>query len=327
MQGVWSRDASGFGTGGHLSVHLRNGSVEARIQSEDDSYQIQWPVVRGTLNQVAVEFGDDTGFRLHVNGSLVMEDAYSGGTVGNQNDLVVGASKMSYVPDGSTPDWESPFFGNVRVSEYYMGRYDFSGRWGLPPITPPPPVDSLSIEVAQIDHGQVVPTMEWGGQPVQADYFTVRFTPIAEAAYIVRMVDGDTLDHRGIWQEVRLPVAGGDWVVLCTGACSGDPTWVGWALHNERTGSSCMAPRSGWTSEGTLPCVTKEHIISRNERNNDCVGGRYWAKHDSEIECNFNIKSAMSSSFIFPRGTNPVLRFEVFDAQRQRIGYWERRVA
>jgi len=163
--------------------------------------------------------------------------------------------------------------------------------------------------------------VEWNGQPTQVDYFSVRFTPIMEAEYIVRFVDGDTLDaHGGIWMPAVLPVAGAGWHVTESDAS-------GWRMYHEDTGAVCTAPIGGWTTDGTLPCITRAEIIAKNKRNNDCVGGRYWAKHDSEIECNFNIESALRATFNFPRGTNPVLRFEVFDANRQRLGYWERRVS
>lgn len=319
-QGIWSRDASGYQGGGHLSVWINDGSVRARIQSDSVSYQLQWPVVANAINQAAVEFGDDTGFRLHVNGALAMSDPYTGGTVGNDNDIAVGAAKQNYNPDGSTPEYNNPLDGTVRVSEFYAGRYDFSGRWGLPPLPPPPPVDSLAIEVAQIDHGQVVPLVNWDGQPTQVDYFSVRFTPIREAAWIVRYVNGDTLDHHGIWQPATLPVAGGPWRVSMSDA-------TGWRMYNEDTGELCNAPISGWTVDGTSPCVTRDEMMSYIERNNDCVGGRYWAKHNSEIECNFNINISQRATFTFPTGTNPTLRLEVFDENRQRIGYWERRVS
>ena len=326
-QGLWSRDANGYEGGGHLSVWVQNGSVNARIQDDSTSYQVQWTIVPNAINQAAIEFGDDTGFKLHVNGALAMSDPYTGGTIGNINDIAVGASKQSYKPDGSTPEYNNPFDGVVRVSEFYAGRYDFSGRWGLPPLPPPAPVDSLNIEVANIDHGQVEPLVNWNGEPTQVDYFSVRFTPVPDAAYILRMVDGDTLDLHGTWLEATLPVVGAGWHVTCSGACKDDINWRGWVMYHEDTGEICSATEDGWTSNGTAPCVTAEEIIAQNKRNDDCVGGRYWAKHSSEIECNFNILSAHRATFNFPRGTNPTLRFEVFDADRRRLGYWERRVS
>jgi len=319
-QGLWSRDANGYDDGGHLTVYIEDGSVWVRLQSDTTSYLLQWTIVANAINQAAVEFGDDTGFRLHVNGALAMSDPYIGGTIGNVNDISVGCDKMNYRPDGSVPDCENNFNGVVRVSEFYVGRYDFSGRWGLPPLPEPPPVDSLAIEVANIDHGQVAPLVEWNGQATQVDYFSVRFTPIREAAYHLRLVNGDTLDHHGVWKDAVLPVAGGPWKVYQSDA-------TGWKMYNEDTGELCTAPINGWSVNGTSPCVTRAELMSYIERNNDCVGGRYWAKHDSEVECNFNINIAQSATFVFPRGTNPTLRLEVFDENRQRIGYWERSVS
>jgi hypothetical protein len=317
-QGLWSRDANGYEGGGHLSVWIESGSVLARIQSDSTSYQLQWPVVANATNQVAVEFGA-AGFNFHVNGALAMSDPYTGGTVGNANDIVVGASKQSYRDTVPDQPWTNPFQGTVRESEYYLGTYDFSGRWGLPPVPPPPPVDSMSIEVAQIDHGQVVPQLLWEGQPTEVDYFVVRFAPIREARWIVRFVEGDTLDHYGKWVPATLPVAGGPWRVSQS---SSD----GWQMYHTETFEQCFVPSSGWTANGSHPCFTRDELLSHVERNYDCVGGRYWAKHNSEIECNFNINISQRAGFTFPRGTNPLLRFEVFDQNRQRIGYWERRV-
>lgn len=318
-QGLWSRDASGYQGGGHLTVLIRNGSVEARVQSDSASYVVLWPVVANARNQVAVEFGDDTGFRLHVNGAIAGTDPYTGGTVGNSQPVVVGANQWDWAE--GRPDYTEPFSGTVRVSEFYAGRYDFSGRWGLPPITPPPPVDSLAIEVARIDHGQVVPQVLWENQPTYVDYFSINFTPIKEAAFFVRYVDGDTLEtQQGKWLPALLPVAGGEWHVTQSDAS-------GWRMYNERTGALCTAPASGWTVAGTTPCITRSQMIAMVERNNDCVGGRYFAKHQTEIACYFNLNIAHHVTWNFPRGTNPVLRLEAFDVDRRRIGYWERRVS
>ena len=305
-QGIWSRDANGYEDGGHLSVFIRDGSIVVRIQSDSASHQLQWPVVRGTTNQAAVNFGPDTGLELYVNGAIASRDTFTGGTVGNANDIVVGAHKMSYRPDGSTPEYSAPFQGTVRVSEYYVGRYDFSGRWGLPPITPPPPVDSLNIEVAHIDRGEVV-----GGQ---TDYFSVAFAPIPSAAQIRLLVDG--VEQRT--KEAYLQVGAPAWVI------QSDDT--GWQTYHPDTGRSCFIPAGEWDHTGDA-CYTQAQKIAANERNPDCVGGRYWAKHNSEIECNFVMKYTHKATFNYTRGTRPMLRLEVYDENGTRLGYWERRAA
>lgn len=303
-QGLWSRDATGYEGGGHLSIGIRDGSVLARIQSDSTSYELQWPVVRSTVNQVAVNFGEDTGFELWVNGAKATSDPYTGGTVGNTNDIVVGAAKQNYNPDGSTPEWNNPFFGVVRESEYYAGRYDFSGRWSLPPITPPPPVDSLNIEVAHIDRGEVV-----GGQ---TDYFSVAFAPIPSAAQIRLLVDGEEQAVREAYLQVGAPA----WVVQSDAS--------GWQTYHPDTGRSCFIPAGTWDHSGDA-CYSQADKIAANERNPDCVGGRYWAKHNSEIECNFVMKYTHKATFNYTRGTRPMLRIEVFDESGTRLGYWERR--
>jgi hypothetical protein len=259
-----------------------------------------------------VNFGEDTGFELYVNGAFATSDPYIGGTVGNSNDIVVGASKQSYKPDGSTPEWTSPFLGTVRVSEYYVGRYDFSGRWGLPPIIPPPPIDSLNIEVARIDRGEVIGT--------QTDYYSVAFAPIPNAATIRTLVDG-------VEQKVKFAALNlaDPWFVSCSGACKDDISWRGWEMYNSETGEQCSARFDEWSEDGWGSCVSNEELIAQNERNPDCVGGRYWAKHNAEIECNFNIKSSHKATFNYTRGTRPMLRIEVFDENGVRLGYWERR--
>ena len=210
----------------------------------------------------------------------------------------------------SIPDvpWSQPFQGTVRVSEFYAGRYDFSGRWGLPPITPPPPVDSLVIDVARIDRGAVE---DGSGR----DYFSVYFAPIPDAAYIKTLVDGVEQNTKQAYLNLADP-----WHVTMSDNS-------GWRMYNAETGAVCSVATADRTYRGWLPCVSAEEIIELNERNEDCVGGRYWAKHNSEIECYFNTKSSHLASFNYRRGTRPLLRIEVYNEQNQLLGYWERRAA
>lgn len=311
-QGLWSRDASGYGGGGHLSVWIQNGSIHARIQDTSTSYQLSWPVVRGTRNQAAIEFGEDTGFRLSVNGAIAASNPYTGGTVGNQRPIVVGALSWDWA--AGRPDYTNPFLGTVRVSEFYAGKYDFSGRWGLPPITPPPPVDSMTIEVAKIDRGAVVDG--------ETEYFSVYFAPIPNAAYIKTLIDGVEQNRRQAFLNLADP-----WFVSCSGACKDDLAWRGWEMYNADDSTRCSVSFADHSYRGWGTCVSQEEMIALNERNNDCVGGRYWAKHSTEIECNFNTRTGHNASFNYRLGTRPMLRIEVYNEQNQLLGYWERRAA
>ena len=143
-QGLFCKDHNGYGTGGHFCVAIDNGQIEARIQSDSVSYQIlAGTVVDSTLNQIAVEFGDNVGFRLWVNGVLVGSDPYTGGLIGNVEAIRIGALAQNELPGSIT--WYGPLVGTMEAVELYNGAYDFSGRWGDVPIPPPGPVDSLEV--------------------------------------------------------------------------------------------------------------------------------------------------------------------------------------
>lgn len=143
-QGLWCKDASGYGNGGHLCVVTQGGQIEARIQSADSvSYTLLGgTVVDSTLNQVAVVFGDN-GIRLYVNTLLVANDPYNGGLAGNTESIRIGASSQNSIAGEDT--WTFPLVGTMDNVEFYNGVYDFSQRWGDVPIPPPGPVDSLSV--------------------------------------------------------------------------------------------------------------------------------------------------------------------------------------
>lgn len=146
-QGLWSKDFNGYQTGGHLSVWLEGSVAHWRIQDTTQSYEHQRTgVVAGQLNQIAVEFGSG-GFKGWLNGTLAFTDSYTGGLTGNENAIVVGANSQSALP------WNDPLDGTVHRTELYDGVYDFSWRWGeppVPPIEPPPSVCDTCVEVIRL---------------------------------------------------------------------------------------------------------------------------------------------------------------------------------
>lgn len=144
VQGLWSKDYSGFQTGGHLTISLEEGSLQFRIQSDSVTYSETVPnVVVGERNQVAVTFGP-SGFNGWLNGTQVMSNPFTGGTVGNQNAIVVGANSWDTVP------WSNALNGTMHTTELYDGIYDFSGRWSEPPIIPPPAICDTCVEVIRL---------------------------------------------------------------------------------------------------------------------------------------------------------------------------------
>ena len=153
-QGLWSKDFSGYEAGGHFTVLMRGDSIQFRIQSDVATYTgTARGVVAGQRNQVAVTFGPG-GFNGWLNGSQVMANAYTGGLVGNQNAIVVGAVSWDATP------WADPLDGTMHFTELYDGPYDFSHRWGEPPVVPPPAVcdTCISIQLA------MARTFAWDGE-------------------------------------------------------------------------------------------------------------------------------------------------------------------
>ncbi len=90
-QGIFSKDALNFGTGGHLTLDiLEISELRARLQSTKASHEIFSPITTDKWYHAAVTFGPE--FRLYINGVLVGTEQYSGGISGNSEPIVIGAS-------------------------------------------------------------------------------------------------------------------------------------------------------------------------------------------------------------------------------------------
>lgn len=118
VQGLFSKDATYFATGGHLTVWIYRGQIRARLQSEDASYNLYGgTVVAGQPTDVAVTFGDE-GFKLYVDGDLVAENVYTGGLQGNYEPIVVGASEWAS-SEKSADTLSHPFRGELSDMALY----------------------------------------------------------------------------------------------------------------------------------------------------------------------------------------------------------------
>jgi hypothetical protein len=117
-QGILSKDASGFGDGGHLTMSLDDGKIVVRLQSTTESYEVRGAATTNRWTHVAFMFGNE-GMRLFVNGELTDSNAYAGGLgessggSGNHEPLVFGASTMTSQAASETP-----------LEKYFVGELD-----------------------------------------------------------------------------------------------------------------------------------------------------------------------------------------------------------
>ena len=100
VQGLLSKDARGFGDGGHLVIWLDEGRVAARLQDRKNDYLVQSPanaVKKATPARLSLAFGPG-GMKLFLDGRAVGANAYAGGLQGNQEPLVIGARDWTSSP-------------------------------------------------------------------------------------------------------------------------------------------------------------------------------------------------------------------------------------
>jgi Ca2+-binding RTX toxin-like protein len=95
-QGLFSKDAQGFGTGGHISAAIQNGHVAVGIEGLTGGAFVQGEVQAHTDTHLAFTFGAG-GMRLFIDGVLVDSGGFTGGLdigvdgLGNFEPLVLGA--------------------------------------------------------------------------------------------------------------------------------------------------------------------------------------------------------------------------------------------
>ncbi len=114
-QVLFSKDAKGYGAGGHMTAYLdAAGDVIVRLQDQDESFYLkaQIGLQTGTSYDFALSFGED-GAELTINGNRVAYDAdlvFDLET--NTEALIVGASGWSNTP-GTTDRIHSHFNGTI----------------------------------------------------------------------------------------------------------------------------------------------------------------------------------------------------------------------
>ncbi|MEO1621818.1 MAG: LamG-like jellyroll fold domain-containing protein, partial [Cyanobacteria bacterium J06632_3] len=100
-QYLFSKDSSGYDTGGHLSIYLDDDRLYVRFQSTNGSHYVSTDELQSNqFYDVALTFGS-RGLELWLDGVLVDTDNYTGGLgsnsggAGNYEPIVLGASQHS----------------------------------------------------------------------------------------------------------------------------------------------------------------------------------------------------------------------------------------
>lgn len=119
-QTLFSKDHSGLQDGGHLTVQIVEGRVEARLQSDARSvklYSAVDSIQGGQEHHVAVSFGT-AGFRLFVDGRIADAKVdFTQGIAENENSLVLGAGTQSR--DGDRLKLREPLDGVIHNFAIY----------------------------------------------------------------------------------------------------------------------------------------------------------------------------------------------------------------
>ena len=141
-QGIFSKDAYGYGNGGHLTILLENGDLLVRLQSSaaTHSIRIENVVTAGPENHMALTFGPG-GMQLYLGGVLVGSNAYTGGLAGNAEPIVLGGNQWGS-GDGVADKIQHEFSGTVSTVNIYdealdAGQVAYLTAYGPGPVEDP----------------------------------------------------------------------------------------------------------------------------------------------------------------------------------------------
>ncbi len=156
-QALFSKDHTGYQEGGHLTVWVTEGRVEARLQSDSQTvtlYSATNSIHAGQEHHVAVGFGED-GFRLYVDGRIA--DArldFTQGISENFNPLTFGVSTVSR--QGDLPHRTDPLDGTINNFAIYDTQFNLQDIAALAgtaevPLTTPTFINGVLFGTDQDD--------------------------------------------------------------------------------------------------------------------------------------------------------------------------------
>ncbi|MDJ0852853.1 MAG: Ig-like domain-containing protein [Myxococcota bacterium] len=116
-QGLFSKDASGNGDGGHLLLYLDGDTLTGRFQSATDTATLELAgIVAGTEYEVAATFGP-SGVALWVDGNLVDSDGLGVTWLNNNEYVQWGGRGWGSAP--GAPGFDAPFEGTISDKQIY----------------------------------------------------------------------------------------------------------------------------------------------------------------------------------------------------------------
>ncbi len=157
-QGLFSKDAAGFGSGGHFAVLLEGRDILIRLQDKIETHSIWLTGVLavGVDYKLAVTFGPD-GMEAWLDGVPVGHNVYTGGLLGNLEPIVIGANAWSSWALSSDP-LKDPLFGTVERVALYDRVLTDNEILSLVDLAPEPepepeidPLAALAVRVSDLE--------------------------------------------------------------------------------------------------------------------------------------------------------------------------------
>lgn len=125
-QVVLSKDANGYGNGGHLTAFIkRSGSVNIRHQSTTTSFNLSSPsnlIQENQWHHLVYTFGAQSA-QLYLDGQRVARSRYRGGIANNKEPIIIGSGAWK-TTEGASPaaDLVDHFRGQVDDVKIYHGQ-------------------------------------------------------------------------------------------------------------------------------------------------------------------------------------------------------------
>ena len=144
---LFSKDASGYKDGGHLTAFVKDGRIEVRLQNTERSVWLKaGSIAAGEEHHLAVTFGED-GFWVYLDGRMAAWNTeFTQGLETNTENLAIGANAWSRTEERPFKTYDH-FDGRIEGFSIYDQQYDqnviatMAGHEPDPPLTEPTEID------------------------------------------------------------------------------------------------------------------------------------------------------------------------------------------